>query len=105
MIQMNLLNVFLEKYVISCSLEDSLKARRQTEAGIEGMSVGTVWPEMKLNSTQPKNSITRILEEKMIVIVHCMVMRVGCCVRWKADKAHTWFPCLGHWWCIGLLLS
>lgn len=58
------------------------------------MSFGTVWPETKLNSTEPKNSITHVLEGKMIATVYCLVMRVGGYVIQKTGKASGWFPCL-----------
>lgn len=41
------------------------------------MRFGTLWPEMKLNSIEPENSVTHVLEGKMIVIVYCLVVRVG----------------------------
>lgn len=59
------------------------------------MSFGKVCQEMKLNSTEPKTSITHVLEGKMIGSVYHLGMGVGGDGKWRTKRpvngSHIWF--------------
>lgn len=95
--------VFLEKYVISCSLEDSLKARRPNKTEVEEWVLEEFGQRQSWILQSQKNSITHVLEGN--TDSNCLLFgdesRKPCDTEDREGQRMV--PMRGQQWCISLL--